>query len=125
MKAFHWQEVADAVASRCPLASLAKKIVLCRHKMEKLRKRYRSEIQRAKSIPMSRFLSSWVHFKRMDAMEKGPTLAKPVNDLETNDTDGDLEGYEFLDVGRYGRSGGSGGKAGGFGLVGNGCWGWI
>uniref|UniRef100_A0A7N1A7L1 Myb/SANT-like DNA-binding domain-containing protein n=1 Tax=Kalanchoe fedtschenkoi TaxID=63787 RepID=A0A7N1A7L1_KALFE len=124
LKAFHWQEVADAVAGRCPLASPAKTAVQCRHKMEKLRKRYRSEIQRARSMPVSRFTSSWVHFKRMDAMEKGPTLAKPVDDSasdEDNDDedDAELEGYEFPDVGRYGRNGGSGGKAG-FGLVGNG-----
>ncbi|CAM8914125.1 unnamed protein product [Rhodiola kirilowii] len=126
LKAFHWQEVADAVAERCPLASPAKTAVQCRHKMEKLRKRYRSEIQRAKSLPVSRFISSWVHFKRMDAMEKGPALAKPVDDSgsddenDDEDDDVDLETYDYPSVGgRYGRNLGSGSKAG-FGLVGNG-----
>ncbi|KAL9663488.1 hypothetical protein QQ045_018875 [Rhodiola kirilowii] len=108
---------------RCPLASPAKTAVQCRHKMEKLRKRYRSEIQRAKSLPVSRFISSWVHFKRMDAMEKGPALAKPVDDSgsdDDEDDDFDLETYEYQNVGgRYGRNLGSGSKAG-FGLVGNG-----
>jgi hypothetical protein len=73
LKATHWQEVADSVARRCSAAAPAKTAVQCRHKMEKLRKRYRTELQRARSMPVSRFASSWVHFKRMDAMEKGPT----------------------------------------------------
>ncbi|CAM8926536.1 hypothetical protein QQ045_022804 [Rhodiola kirilowii] len=124
LKAFHWQEVADAVTGRCPLASPAKTAVQCRHKMEKLRKRYRSEIQKAKSMPVSRFISSWVHFKRMDAMEKGTTLAKPVDDSGSDDEnddedDAELDMYEYPDAGRYGRNGATGSKAG-FGLVGNG-----
>ncbi|KAE8038547.1 hypothetical protein FH972_011046 [Carpinus fangiana] len=73
LKATHWQEVADSVARRCSASAPAKTAVQCRHKMEKLRKRYRTELQRARSMPVSRFASSWVHFKRMDAMEKGPT----------------------------------------------------
>uniref|UniRef100_A0A2P2JKE7 Myb-like domain-containing protein n=1 Tax=Rhizophora mucronata TaxID=61149 RepID=A0A2P2JKE7_RHIMU len=79
LKANHWQEVADAVGRRCPDASPQKTAVQCRHKMEKLRKRYRSEIQRARSMPVSRFTSSWVHFKRMDAMEKGPQAKDDYN----------------------------------------------
>lgn len=61
------------MARRCSASAPAKTAVQCRHKMEKLRKRYRTELQRARSMPVSRFSSSWVHFKRMDAMEKGPT----------------------------------------------------
>ncbi|KAF2312638.1 hypothetical protein GH714_039344 [Hevea brasiliensis] len=53
--------------------------------MEKLRKRYRTEIQRARSMPVSRFSSSWVHFKRMDAMEKGPQAKVDCN----SESDGD------------------------------------
>lgn len=79
LKANHWQEVADAVASSCPSASPAKTAVQCRHKMEKLRKRYRTELQRARSIPVSRFISSWVHFKRMDSMEKGLSSSNPAS----------------------------------------------
>ncbi|XP_061995415.1 trihelix transcription factor ASIL2-like [Rosa rugosa] len=109
LKATHWQDVADAVSRRCPAASPAKTAVQCRHKMEKLRKRYRTEIQRAKSMPLSRFTSSWVHFKRMDAMEKGPAALKNENsdspgddgEDEENDEedDQDQELYEEL---RYG-----------------------
>ncbi|XVF79713.1 hypothetical protein PTKIN_Ptkin15bG0011500 [Pterospermum kingtungense] len=86
LKATHWQEVADAVGSRCPMATPPKTAVQCRHKMEKLRKRYRTEIQRARSMPVSRFVSSWVHFKRMDAMEKGPNV-KPDYHSDSPDED--------------------------------------
>ncbi|WJX90516.1 hypothetical protein P8452_72407 [Trifolium repens] len=88
LKATHWQEVADAVSQRCPNASPSKTPVQCRHKMEKLRKRYRTEIQRARSLPVSRFNSAWVHFKLMDSMEKGPSPVKSENnDSDTDDDD--------------------------------------
>ncbi|CAJ2634461.1 unnamed protein product [Trifolium pratense] len=90
LKATHWQEVADAVSQRCPNASPSKTPVQCRHKMEKLRKRYRTEIQRARSLPLSRFNSAWVHFKLMDSMEKGPSPVKSEN----NDTDSDDDDEE-------------------------------
>ncbi|KAJ8900308.1 hypothetical protein K2173_024948 [Erythroxylum novogranatense] len=91
LKANHWQEVADAVGQRCPAACPAKTAVQCRHKMEKLRKRYRTEIQRARSMPVSRFTSSWVHFKRMDAMEKGPEAVKPDYNTESEGDDNEDE----------------------------------
>ena len=50
--------------------------------MEKLYKRYRSEIQKLRSLPVprSRSSSSWVLFKVMDSMEKGPSPPhKPEN----------------------------------------------
>ncbi|KAG5231095.1 trihelix transcription factor [Salix suchowensis] len=99
LKANHWQEVADAVSRRCPAASPPKTAVQCRHKMEKLRKRYRTEIQRARSMPVSRFSSSWVHFKRMDGMEKGPQAKADYNSEsegddndDDNEDDGDIHG---------------------------------
>lgn len=100
LKATHWQEVADAVARRCPAASPPKTAVQCRHKMEKLRKRYRAEIQRARSMPISRFSSSWVHFKRMDAMEKGPS-AKPDYNSDSPDEDNDEDEEDDLDQDLY------------------------
>lgn len=113
LKATHWQEVADSVARRCPAASPAKTAVQCRHKMEKLRKRYRTEIQRAQSMPVSRFTSSWVHFKRMDNMEKGPS-AKPENsdsfaddddhDNDDEDDDPNKDLYQELKYGSNTRS---------------------
>ncbi|KAK7268332.1 hypothetical protein RIF29_21030 [Crotalaria pallida] len=69
LKATHWQEVADVVSARCPNASPSKTPVQCR--------------QRARSLPVSRFNSSWVHFKLMDSMEKGPDPPKP----DKNDSD--------------------------------------
>ncbi|KAM2279904.1 hypothetical protein FF2_039882 [Malus domestica] len=137
LKATHWQDVADAVARRCPAASPAKTAVQCRHKMEKLRKRYRTEIQRARSMPLSRFTSSWVHFKRMDAMEKGPAAGKrensespgeeEENEENEEEEDPDQELYEELRYGSnmksmsklyrngVGVGGGSGGSGGGAG----------
>ncbi|KAL8155300.1 uncharacterized protein LOC141663922 [Apium graveolens] len=96
LRACHWQEVADSVALRCP-NDPAKTSVQCRHKMEKLRKRYRNEIQRFSSaLGRNRFHSSWLHFGRMDSMEKGPTaVALPVikNSLEDDDDDEDIGFY--------------------------------
>ncbi|KAL1546521.1 trihelix transcription factor ASIL1-like [Salvia divinorum] len=85
LKATHWQEVADDVAARCP-AGLPKTPVQCRHKMEKLRKRYRSEIQRAAAHGgVRRFTSSWVHFQSMYSMEKGPNPAPSSSDEDDED----------------------------------------
>ncbi|KAG8363459.1 hypothetical protein BUALT_Bualt19G0024700 [Buddleja alternifolia] len=72
LRANHWQEVADDVASKCP-NNPPKTAVQCRHKMEKLRKRYRAEIQRAAAHGgVRKYSSSWVHFMSMYSMEKGP-----------------------------------------------------
>lgn len=133
LKATHWQEVADAVAQRCPNASPPKTPVQCRHKMEKLRKRYRTEIQRARSLPVSRFNSSWVHFKLMDSMEKGPSPVKPENDSDSddnNDDDDDQDLYQEINRNGHTRSlnnlyrngfpGGGGGPVGGGGGGGSG-----
>ncbi|XP_015579264.1 trihelix transcription factor ASIL1 [Ricinus communis] len=109
LKANHWQEVADSVARRCPTASPPKTAVQCRHKMEKLRKRYRTEIQRARSMPVSRFSSSWVHFKRMDAMEKGPQAktdynSESDNEDEKEDDDDDANQGFYMENQRNGGS---------------------
>ncbi|KAL5065333.1 hypothetical protein RYX36_027070 [Vicia faba] len=101
LKATHWQEVADAVSHRCPNASPAKTPVQCRHKMEKLRKRYRTEIQRARSLPVTRFNSAWVHFKLMDSMEKGPSQVKSENNDSDSADDDDEEDQEqdlYMDI---------------------------
>ncbi|KAL3537095.1 hypothetical protein ACH5RR_000461 [Cinchona calisaya] len=92
LRAHHWQEVADDLASRCPI-NTPKTAIQCRHKMEKLRKRYRAEIQRAAPFGGSksyRFCSSWVHFKRMDAMEKGPK-AEAEDDEEEDHKDSNIK----------------------------------
>lgn len=86
--------------------TLKKTAVQCRHKMEKLRKRYRTEIQRARSVPVARFISSWVHFKRMEAMENRPEI-KQGN--ESGDEDHDDGNY----TARYQFKNGGGGGGGG------------
>ncbi|MCI08877.1 myb-like protein O-like, partial [Trifolium medium] len=121
LKAIHWQEVADAVTAKCPNASPTHKTaVQCRHKMEKLRKRYRSEIQRLRSLPVprSRSSSSWVHFKSMDSMEKGPSPPSPppmkienpnhLNHRETLDDNDDLDDDDLYEELRSAAGGGSG-----------------
>ncbi|RAL48991.1 hypothetical protein DM860_001311 [Cuscuta australis] len=94
LRANHWQEVADDVAVRCPVDS-PKTAVQCRHKMEKLRKRYRAEIQRAApygGLRSQRYCSSWVLFKLMDSMERGPDAeSPPPGDEELDDDAEDLK----------------------------------
>ncbi|XP_073282078.1 uncharacterized protein [Primulina huaijiensis] len=70
-----WDAVAETVANRCPDATTAKTSAQCRHKMEKLRQRYRAEKQRSVSYPYpaGRFFSSWFFFDYMEAMENGTT----------------------------------------------------
>ncbi|KAG1342330.1 trihelix transcription factor ASIL1-like [Cocos nucifera] len=65
LKAHQWEEVAAAVATRCGFDSLSKTGTQCRHKIEKLRKRYRAD--RLRPNP-----SAWPYFDRMDRMERGP-----------------------------------------------------
>ncbi|XP_010508260.1 PREDICTED: trihelix transcription factor ASIL2-like [Camelina sativa] len=106
LKANHWEEVAEAVGVSCPDVTPKKTAVQCRHKMEKLRKRYRTEIQRARSVPVARFISSWVHFKRMEAMENRPEIIKQGNesgDDEDHDDGNYTARYQF-------KNGGGGGS---------------
>ncbi|KAL7154295.1 hypothetical protein ABFS83_04G224600 [Erythranthe nasuta] len=69
LKAFQWEEVSVTIAARCGLDEPSKTATQCRHKIEKLRKRYRSELQKPYSY-------SWQYFDLMDQMERGPI---PVN----------------------------------------------
>ncbi|KAK1356469.1 Trihelix transcription factor [Heracleum sosnowskyi] len=79
-----WDSVADAVGQRCPGASPAKTSAQCRHKMEKLRQRYRAEKQRSLSYP-GRFFSSWFYFESMDAMENGTSPGSGSNQVTVVD----------------------------------------
>lgn len=69
LKAHQWEEVAADVVARCaatPGAAVQRKTgTQCRHKLEKLRKRYRTEGAR----PVT---SLWPYFRRMDRLERGP-----------------------------------------------------
>ncbi|KAF8113860.1 hypothetical protein N665_0045s0099 [Sinapis alba] len=115
LKANHWEEVAEAVSGNCPDVTPKKTAVQCRHKMEKLRKRYRTEIQRARSVPVARFVSSWVHFKRMEAMEDRPESKHGGGEEESDEL------YGGGSVGRtrtmfFNRNGTGGGSSSGGGI---------
>ncbi|KAL6646052.1 hypothetical protein ACP70R_017660 [Stipagrostis hirtigluma subsp. patula] len=73
LKAHQWEEVAAEVAERCAatpgVAAQRKTGTQCRHKLEKLRKRYRTEAAR----PVD---SLWPYFRRMEQLERG---AVPVS----------------------------------------------
>eukprot|EP00262_Sarcandra_glabra_P008251 TRINITY_DN21577_c0_g1_i1.p1 TRINITY_DN21577_c0_g1~~TRINITY_DN21577_c0_g1_i1.p1 ORF type:complete len:288 (+),score=55.13 TRINITY_DN21577_c0_g1_i1:136-999(+) len=95
LRASHWQEVADSVARLCGLSPPTKTAVQCRHKIEKLRKRYRSEKQR--SINAGSFCSSsWAYFRKMDSMEAGPSSgnagAGGGNEFDSSDEEDGGEG---------------------------------
>ncbi|OAY78107.1 Trihelix transcription factor ASIL2 [Ananas comosus] len=65
LKAQQWEEVAAEVAARCGFERPSKTGTQCRHKIEKLRKRYRAERLRPVASP-------WPYFERIDRMERGP-----------------------------------------------------
>lgn len=87
----HWDEVAESLAARCaghPDAS-DKSSVQCRHKLEKLRRRYRAE--RQISLREGPGSSQWPFYDRMHLMEWGPSAdvtglgsrtALPITDPE-------------------------------------------
>ncbi|KAE8685490.1 Sec14p-like phosphatidylinositol transfer family protein [Hibiscus syriacus] len=68
LKANQWEEVAATVATRCGLLDdyASKTALQCRHKMEKLRRRYRSERQGLGPG------SPWPYYDTMEALEHGP-----------------------------------------------------
>lgn len=104
LRANHWQEVADAVAARCPPASCnpRKTAVQCRHKMEKLRKRYRTEFKRYSTLCRNtgpRYASSWIHFRSLDAMVRGEDEANRDDcddDGDSDNRDEDEDDFEDL-----------------------------
>ncbi|GMH29780.1 hypothetical protein Nepgr_031623 [Nepenthes gracilis] len=74
LRSVDWDAVSTAVAAKCPGQTPSKSSAQCRHKMEKLRKRYRTEKQRSLSFPNRFFSSSWIFFDLMDALETGSSL---------------------------------------------------
>ncbi|CAL1367379.1 unnamed protein product [Linum trigynum] len=87
LKAGQWEEVAAAVVSRCGHNGYqpVKSSTQCRHKMDKLRKRYREEKRRASLGGVC----SWPYFRLMEALERGlPPL--PIGDGFNGE-----EGYDY------------------------------
>ncbi|KAF4367506.1 hypothetical protein G4B88_003710 [Cannabis sativa] len=97
LKSSQWEEVAVTVAARCgyDYTEPSKTAIQCRHKMEKLRQRYRSEKNRVNLVG----LSVWPYFDLMDRLERGPLpiSAQPMiaipyrrdRDLDDEDEDDD------------------------------------
>ncbi|CBI37339.3 unnamed protein product, partial [Vitis vinifera] len=82
LKASQWEEVAVTVAARCNYDEPSKSATQCRHKIEKLRKRYRAEKQRI--VIGAAASSSWPYFHLMDSLERGPLpiSAQPMSVLK-------------------------------------------
>ncbi|KAI4356404.1 hypothetical protein L6164_000429 [Bauhinia variegata] len=82
LRASQWEEVAVTVAARCgyDYNEPSKSAVQCRHKMEKLRQRYRAEKHRVASSGGS---CGWQYFDLMDQLERGPMpiSARPLVSL--------------------------------------------
>ncbi|XP_031374185.1 trihelix transcription factor ASIL1 [Punica granatum] len=79
LKAPQWEEIATAVAARFGgTGKLPPKTpTQCRHKMEKLRKRFRAERQRGGGGP-----TGWPFYDLMDRLERGPKApARPSSQL--------------------------------------------
>ncbi|CAH9145881.1 unnamed protein product [Cuscuta epithymum] len=90
-----WDSVAEAVFNRCPDASPAKTSAQCRHKMEKLRQRYRAEKQRSLSYPAGTFFSNWFFFENMDAMENGTQVSAAARSNPDQDEHHMVQGFGF------------------------------
>ncbi|CBI40920.3 unnamed protein product, partial [Vitis vinifera] len=91
LRAADWDAVSAAVSLRCHLAAPSKTSVQCRHKIEKLRQRYRAEKQRCVAYPGG-FCSSWVFFANMDSMEHGSNQSQTSDDPNPNF---DFDGNKF------------------------------
>ncbi|KAH7388461.1 hypothetical protein KP509_16G077000 [Ceratopteris richardii] len=74
LKARHWEEIANNVFLRTGSDEPSKSSVQCRHKLEKLRKKYKIEKQLEEERGPG--ASSWPFFEHMDAMERGKSIAK-------------------------------------------------
>ncbi|KAG6593000.1 trihelix transcription factor ASIL1-like [Cucurbita moschata] len=90
LKSSQWEEVAVTVAARCGYSHFdpSKTSVQCRHKMEKLRQRFRSEKHRLAIGTQSS--SRWLYFELMNNLLRGPLpiSARPMSSIPfDNDED--------------------------------------
>lgn len=74
LRGSQWEEVAVVVAARCgyDYNHPSKTALQCRHKMEKLRQRHRSEKHRLTATSSAASSRSWQYFRLMDDLERGP-----------------------------------------------------
>ncbi|KAG7616302.1 putative transcription factor MYB family [Arabidopsis thaliana] len=96
LRAADWDDVAAAVSSSSTVGGPPKSAIQCRHKIEKLRKRYRGEKQRALNRP-GKFSSSWDLFPILDAMGFAPVTPAAVEtydpDVDHDDESNGLDGF--------------------------------
>ena len=84
LRGSQWEEVAVVVAARCgyDYNHPSKTALQCRHKMEKLRQRHRSEKHRLTATSSAASSRSWQYFRLMDDLERGPlpiSAARPLS----------------------------------------------
>ncbi|KAJ4728478.1 Trihelix transcription factor [Melia azedarach] len=102
LKASQWEEVAVIVALRCSYDDhsnpSAKSGSQCRHKIKKLRKRYRSEKERGATSVSA---AAWPYFDLMDCLERGPLpiSALPLTDYHYHEQEEEEEEEEEEVVG--------------------------
>ncbi|KAG7578612.1 Myb-like domain [Arabidopsis thaliana x Arabidopsis arenosa] len=77
LKSTHWEEIAVAVSSR---SGVERSSTQCRHKIEKMRKRFRSERQSMGPI------SIWPFYNQMEELDSNPApiSARPLTRLPPN-----------------------------------------
>ncbi|CAN0908346.1 Protein FIP2 [Linum grandiflorum] len=98
LRAADWDTVAAALADSPAPSDPPKSAVQCRHKIEKIRKRYRAEKQRCVNFP-GRFFSSWDLFPLLDSMEIGSIGSKQDKDVDKPNNENDrYEGLEEPDL---------------------------
>ncbi|CAN1259228.1 Protein FIP2 [Linum perenne] len=125
LRAADWDAVAAALAESPASSDPPKSAVQCRHKIEKIRKRYRAEKQRCVNYP-GRFFSSWDLFPLLDSMEIGSIGSKQEQDVDKSSNHDHYEGLEEPDLDfdpdlafrarKFGRvHGGFNGSRGGYG----------
>lgn len=88
LKAGQWEEVAVTIAARCGYDEAFKTATQCRHKIEKLRQRYRAEKQKPNP--------NWEYFDLMDRLDRGPLpiSAQPIAMVQYNRS-GDDDYYDY------------------------------
>ncbi|XP_010538359.1 PREDICTED: uncharacterized protein LOC104812737 [Tarenaya hassleriana] len=108
LRAADWDDVAASVSASSSGEGPPKSAIQCRHKIEKLRKRYRAEKQRCLNRP-GKFSSSWDLFPLLDAMGFAPPTPAAVEsqdpDME-HDYDikgGPMDGFRASKSKRFGK----------------------
>lgn len=95
LRGSQWEEVAVVVAARCgyDYNHPSKTALQCRHKMEKLRQRHRSEKHRLTATSSAGSSRSWQYFRLMDDLERGPLpiSVRPLSQKHpiSDDSDGE------------------------------------